>query len=206
MNKKQTKALLLAGVLVIIAGATYYTSHKAEAPVTVTDATVLPGVQTSEAPWIAEVSQLRNRLNVLGLPALTEEGQALHIHQHLDIFVHGKVVPVPTDIGINHAEGFISPIHVHDTTNIIHVESPVVQTFTLGQFFAIWGVRLTNKCIGGYCTDGTNTMKVFVNGTPYTSDPVNLALAAHQEIVITYGTDAEIPNPVPSSFTFPANY
>jgi hypothetical protein len=54
---------------------------------------------------------------------------------------------------------------------IIHVESPTVGKFYLGQFFDIWGVRLTSDCIGGYCTDATNTLTVYVNGEKYAGDP-----------------------------------
>lgn len=43
------------------------------------------------------------QLDVYGLPALSRKGTAL-IHQHLDLFVHGKRVAVPTGIGIDAAE------------------------------------------------------------------------------------------------------
>ena len=77
----------------------------------------------------------------MGLPALTAEGEALHTHQHIDIYVDGQPVVVPAYIGINATEGFLSPIHTHDSTGIIHVESPTVRDFTLGEFFDVWGVR-----------------------------------------------------------------
>jgi hypothetical protein len=63
-----------------------------------------------------------------------------HIHQHLDIYVDGRKVPVPALIGIDPAAGF-APLHVHDTSGVIHVESPTVRSYTLGEFFAVWGVR-----------------------------------------------------------------
>ena len=168
----------------------------------------LDSVSTSTAPWPAETAHLRERLSAIGLPALSNEGTALHIHQHLDIFIHGTTTPVPEGIGIHEADGanFIASIHVHDTTGIVHVESPTVQTFTLGQFFDIWGVRLSSTCIGGYCSDGTNTFKLYVNGMLYADDPRKLELASHQEIVITYGTDAEVPKTIPSTYAFPDGY
>ena len=82
--------------------------------------------------------------------ALTNEGQVLHIHQHLDIFVNGKHEPVPQGVGI-YAGQFLTELHTHDPTGIIHVESPVAKHFDLGQFFGVWGVRLNARCIGGYC-------------------------------------------------------
>jgi len=170
-----------------------------------TASSTLPGLQTGNAPWIAEIDHLKERLADIGLPALAEEGTVLHIHQHLDIFIHGKSVPVAAGIGINELAGFISPIHVHDDTGIIHVESPTIQTYTLGQFFDIWGVAFSANSIGGYTNDASSTLQVYVNGSKFNGDPRTLALAAHQEIVITYGTAEEQPV-IPSSFDFPAGY
>lgn len=138
------------------------------------------------------------------MPALSAEGTTLHIHQHLDIFINGKQVSVPAGIGINQAAGSIADIHVHDSTGVIHVESPTVRTFTLGQFFDIWGVRFTKNAIGGYATSEEATLKVYSNGKLYEGDPRQLPLKAHQEIVIVYGTDQEAPQTIPSSYVFPA--
>jgi hypothetical protein len=175
-------------------------------PVTLTDPSTLAGLQTGTQPWTAELANLHARLTAIGLPALSAEGTAMHIHQHLDLFIDGVVASVPAGIGINEGANFISPIHVHDTTGIIHVESPKIETFTLGQFFDIWGVKFTQSCIGAYCADATHSLKIYVNGQPYTADPRTLALESHQEIAIVYGTPAESPATTPSSYVFPAGY
>jgi len=47
----------------------------------------LSGIQTGNAPWPVELDHRQERLSVIGLPALSEEGMVLHIHQHLDIFI-----------------------------------------------------------------------------------------------------------------------
>lgn len=177
-------------------------STPAASPTTIADPSALPGIATSSAPWPAELTHLLDRLKADNLPALAMEGSVMHIHQHLDVFVEGKPVTIPAGIGIAQGVGF-SPIHVHDGTGVIHVESPTVETFTLGQFFDVWGVKFTATCIGGYCADGTKTLKVYVNGTLYQGDPRLLALAQHQEIAITYGTDKEAPQ-IPAVFSFPA--
>jgi len=85
----------------------------------------LPGLQTEKIPWIPEINHLKERLNLIGLPVLTVEGTVLHTHQHLDIYINGKQTEIPGGIGINEVAGFVSPIHTHDTTGIIHVESPI---------------------------------------------------------------------------------
>lgn len=173
---------------------------------TVADNSALPGIQTGAAPWTVETLHLKDRLAADGLPALAEEGTVLHIHQHLDLFIDGVPVPIPPEIGIDEAAGYISPIHVHDATGILHVESPFVATFTLGQFFDIWGVRFSASCIGGYCADTTHSFKLWVDGKPYEGDPRMLSLAAHEEIVIAYGTEGEVPKAIPSTYAFPEGY
>ena len=97
----------------------------------------LPGELKGPAPWPANTAELRPRLTALGLPALAREGRALHIHQHLDVFVEGRRVTVPAGIGIDPAAGFIAPLHTHDATGVVHVESPSAKPFFLGQFFGV---------------------------------------------------------------------
>lgn len=196
---------VIAGVIVVAIGLLIFgtRANRPTLPAGPIDPEALSKIQTGEAPWQAETSQLFDRLRAIGLPALPEEGNVLHIHQHLDIFVHGSPVVVPTNIGVNVPGNFIAPIHSHDTTGIMHVESPTVQDFTLGQFFDVWGVRLTENCIGGYCNEGEHVMRVYSNGELVTGDPRSLVLTRHQEIVVTYGTEAQVPSPVPATFSFP---
>jgi hypothetical protein len=161
----------------------------------------LVGLQTGPAPWNPGLDHLPDRLGPLGIGSVGAEGQGVvtHIHQHLDVFVNGKKKPVPALIGIfNTAGGFITDIHTHDTTGVIHVESPSKsQKFSLGEFFAVWGVRFTPKCIGGYCKPSTN-WSVYVNGKPV-ADPQNLVLQSHQEIAVVIGKP---PPNIPATYTF----
>jgi len=164
----------------------------------------LPAIQTGAPPWPADATDLRGRLEADGLQVLTAEGQVQHTHQHLDLFVDGQAVTIPAGIGIDQAAGIISPIHTHDATGIIHVESPVVRDFTLGELFDVWGVRFDGHCIGGVCDGNGSTLSVFRNGQPVTGDARSLVLAAHDEIVVAIGTAAQLPSPIPSTFGFPA--
>ena len=166
----------------------------------------LPGLQTGNAVWPPELQFLKQRLNDIDLPALSAEGNVLHIHQHLDIFVGGRKVPVPAGIGIAADDSFISPLHTHDTTGIIHVESDVRQTFTLGQFFDVWGVRLDQSCIGGYCAGGGRTLSAYVNGSRYSGNPRDIELTSHEEIVLDFGNSSEQPAHIPAKFKFPQGY
>lgn len=164
----------------------------------------LPGILLGKPPWSANVGKLQLRLRAIGLPALTAEGQVLHIHQHLDVYVDGRSVQIPANLGIDASGAFISPLHTHDTTGIMHVESPTASSFSLGQFFAVWGVRLSATCIGGDCAGSGKVLRAWVDGKPLNADPTRIVLAEHQEIVVAYGTPAQMPKPVPASYAFPA--
>ncbi len=79
----------------------------------------------------------------------------MHIHPHLTLYVSGHKVAVPAQIGIDpalyrdhHLDKYIgdmgaAPIHTHDSSGILHVESSVTRKYTLGEFLKIWGVDLS---------------------------------------------------------------
>lgn len=157
----------------------------------------VPHLQTSPPPWPSESSLLPERLGPSGLHALTMEGAVLHIHEHLDLYVQGRKVAIPALVGIDRQAGFLTELHTHDASGIIHVESPVARRFTLGQFFCEWGVKLSASCLGRY----RGTLSWWVNGIRMRGDPAQLVLGQHQEIVIAAGTP---PVPVPTSYSFPS--
>ncbi|MHB8695298.1 MAG: hypothetical protein ACYDHH_29065 [Solirubrobacteraceae bacterium] len=164
----------------------------------------LPGLQTGQPPWPAEHGHLGARLDTLGLPRLQMEGNVIHIHQHLDLYVNGHHLTVPALIGIDARQRYLDPLHTHDPSGIIHIESPTKTDYTLGQFFAVWGVRLTRICIGGLCSGTDKELRAWVNGKPVNGDPSRILLQAHQEIVLAYGTSSQVPSTIPSRYAFPA--
>lgn len=191
-----------AAVLAVGVAAVFAVSSRSGSPATrAAPDGPLPGELTGRAPWPANTAALRARLAALELPALAQEGTRLHIHQHLDLFVRGRRVVVPAGIGIDPDGRFISPLHTHDTTGVIHVESPTVRTFTLGEFFGVWGVRFGSRCLGGFCTGRLGALRVYANGEPV-AHPWGLALAEHQEIVVAFGTRSQLPRPIPAHFAF----
>jgi len=161
----------------------------------------LPGLMVGPAPWGPNNGvYLRRRLKAIGLHALPAEALVLHIHQHLDIVVNGRVLRgLPAYIGINIQGRFITELHTHDTSGIIHVESPTVRKFTLGNFFDVWGLRLSSSCLGSYCAKQQKRIWAFVNGKRIITDPRKIVLRDHEEIVVAYGTLASIPRPIPTS-------
>ncbi|HXF74041.1 MAG TPA: hypothetical protein VNO79_15705 [Actinomycetota bacterium] len=157
----------------------------------------LPGLLTTRAPWDANQADLLARLDRLGLPPV---GGAMHIHAHLDLFVDGAPVAVPADVGITSSTH--APLHTHDASGVIHVESALARTFTLGEFFDVWGVRFTDRCLGGYCGSGQDRLRVFVDGDEVGTGFRDVPLEDGSEIVVAFGTRDELPDPIPSSYDF----
>ena len=153
-------------------------------------------------PWPAP-SDATDAASKAGLPMLSSEGMAEHIHVHLDVLVDGKPVPVPANIGIDTARRAISPLHTHDDSGVIHVESPVKREFSLGEFFTEWGVSLSADNIGGLRAVDGKTVRAYVNGQPRADNPAAIMFAQHDEIALVYGPP-EPGEKVPATYDFPS--
>ena len=163
-------------------------------------ALALAPVSAAATPrWPNHSSTLGDRVLRLGLHPLPTEGAAEHIHAHLDVFVNGRRVTVPALVGIDVPDQFITELHTHDTTGIIHIESPNVRPFTLGQFFGEWNEPLSSTRLGTV----SGPVHVWVNGKARTGNPAKLVLKPHAEIALAVGT---LPKRVPKSYLFPFGY
>src|SRR3990170_1618309 len=177
----------ITGVAAVIAVAVFWFTRPntpVERPAT------LPGELTTEAPWAANTAQLGDRLDVLGLPPA---GSAMHEHANVQIFIHGQKQTIPTDIGIDGSTH--ASLHTHETSGTVHLESQTIRGFTLGEFLDVWGVRLTSSCLGAYCNDADSQLRTFVDGEEYTGGVRQLPLQDQAVVVLTYGTEAELPSP-----------
>lgn len=85
----------------------------------------------------------------------------IHWHTRLTVTVNGQDVPIPANVGIGTKKGEIQ--HTHDDDGVIHIHAPNLNPKyrTLGYFFDVWGVRLTNTCLFQYCNE---QLEMFVNG------------------------------------------
>jgi hypothetical protein len=163
----------------------------------------LPGLQTGPAPWKAgSGSLLRARLDRLDLPVLSQEQLAYHIHVHLDIYVKGVHVAVPALVGIDVVDEFLTVLHTHDPSGVVHIESANPAPYSLGKFFGVWGVRLNSTCIGRYCTGPKAQLHAYLGGKPVKGNPAAIVLREHEEIVLAYGTKAQLPRPLPARYAF----
>lgn len=134
-----------------------------------------------------------------GVSAQTQEQVAYHIHAHLAIYVNGVQKAVPAGIGIvkpwsvqgSGDSMFIDGgkqiyyLHTHDSSGVLHVESPTTKTYTLGQIFAEWNQPLSSSQVG----PASGTVIVYVNGQKYTGDPSKIELTPHEVIQLDVGKD-----------------
>jgi hypothetical protein len=144
-----------------------------------------------------------------GISCQTSEQTLFHIHAHLTIFVNGAARQVPAGIGIPGAQAtqtaqgpFIETgtcfywLHTHAADGIIHIESPVQRTFTLGNFFDIWGQPLGPDQVG---PERGHVVAIY-NGQVYQGNPRDIPLNAHAQIQLQVGT----PLVEPEQITFPS--
>lgn len=115
------------------------------------------------------------------------EGAALHIHANLQMYDRGRRLTVPSNIGIPLGVGCLYWLHTHSNNGMIHIESPLNQLFTLGQFFDIWNVPLTRTQADTLHAARGRTLRFTVNGKVWKLDPKRIPLRNHEVIVISSG-------------------
>jgi len=155
------------------------------------------GVAVEAGPPLAFPDTTAIGQSVDGIGCLDGEQTAYHIHIHLAVFVNGHPRQIPAGVGIappRQAEN--TPVgtfvyggscfywlHTHAADGIIHVESPSVHVYTLGNFFDIWRQPLSATQAG----PATGTVTAFVNGAKYTGDPASIQLKSHDVIQLDLG-------------------
>ncbi|TMF34937.1 MAG: hypothetical protein E6I27_16990 [Chloroflexi bacterium] len=159
---------------------------------------------------------------VAGIPCDQLEHSQVHYHAGLQIVYHGVLTNVRDNAGIQtDSAGKVTCyywLHVHaQEKNVIHIESPASQTFSLGQFFDVWNAwstsngfgrqRLDANHVATFTLSGDDRMIVYVDlgdgkgPTVYTGDPRAIVLKQHEVITIEV-TPPDV-NP-PPAFTFPS--
>jgi len=145
-----------------------------------------------------------------GISAAAGEQLAFHVHAHLTVFIAGAPRQIPFGVGIAPPLDVQSTpqgpfalggtaffwLHTHAADGIVHIESPLVRTYTLGDFFDIWGQPLGPKRVG----PATGHVTAFFNGRHYLGDPRDIPLLAHAQIQLDVGR----PLVAPESIEFPS--
>ena len=133
---------------------------------------------------------------------LGQEMLAVHYHAHLDVDIAGRVIVVPAGLGIDLARQRISPLHTHDTSGVIHIESQADIPYTLGQLFIEWGQPLSARQVGPHHLAHGEVLRVFRDGQPVSGDPAMLRFAQHDEDLVWVGPASAHPT-IPASYRFP---
>jgi hypothetical protein len=167
------------------------------------------GVPIPQAPALASISPSGPSSSVDGIRCLGAEQLLFHIHAHLTVFVHGVARRIPYGVGIPGAQATATPagpyvgagtcfywLHTHAADGIIHIESPVARTFTLGDFFDVWGQKLGSDRVG----PSIGPVTALLDGRVYRGNPRQIPLTAHAQIQVEVGR----PLVAPVSITFPA--
>ena len=124
---------------------------------------------------------------VAGISCDAIEGARMHTHQHLVLIDRGKEVSIPADVGQRPGRNCLYWVHTHTADGIIHIESPQPRTFTLADFFTIWGQPLSRSEAASMKAAKGSALRVWVNGKPYAGDIRAIPLLPHTDIVIEAG-------------------
>jgi hypothetical protein len=147
---------------------------------------------------------------VAGIPCDQLEHTQVHYHAALQILYHGNAVSIPSDAGRQSTCFYWLHIHA-ESPGIIHVESPAAQTFTLGQFFAVWAASLGTPepldatHVSSLTLTPEDKLVVYIDlqdgkgAQLYTGDPKAIVLANHEVITLEITPPTVSP---PPSFTF----
>ena len=192
VRKAFTTLLLLGLVFATSAGAVTFEAAPKPGP------KGLEGVPIPQVPVLAPAQTVHLGEKIDGVQCQRLETVAFHIHAHLAIFVKGKQRQIPFGIGIGPPLGgyrypagpFVASgscfmwLHTHTADGIIHMEAPRPMSFVLGQFFAIWGQKLSKTQVG----PAKGKVTALVDGKVYRGNPQNIPLKRHEQIQLDVGT------------------
>jgi hypothetical protein len=164
---------------------------------------------STSPPALASLDTAATGATVDGIQCQSTEQVVYHIHSHLAVYVNGSARTIPAGIGVAPPRDVVQTstgpfvdagscfywLHSHTADGIIHVESPTQQTYTLGNYFDIWGQPLSTTQVG----PAHGTVTAYVNGQVYNGNPRDITLGAHTLIQLDVGG-----NVAPQPFTFPA--
>ncbi|MEM5367827.1 hypothetical protein V4C53_17540 [Paraburkholderia azotifigens] len=124
--------------------------------------------------------------DVDGLVCASGMSEVYHVHAHLAIINNGQWLALPKNVGILSQCNY--EMHTHDQTGIIHIETPSVKNFTLGQFFDIWGQTLSRTNVAGV----TGTVVAYINDNGdvrrYEGELRDIPLTSHRDVTLQIGT------------------
>ena len=116
-----------------------------------------------------------------------------HIHVHVSLYLDGQPTPISAQVGIPTDGSCLYWLHTHDTTGVIHVESPTQRTYTFGQFLDLWGTQFLQLKYPNQLSQ-PDGWTVYVNGKLYKGNFRNIPLNAHTLITLGYNSPGMKPD------------
>ena len=115
------------------------------------------------------------------------EQTQIHYHVHLTLYINGQTTPLPALLGIAPDQSCYYWLHTHDTSGIVHIESPSGDTFTLGEFFDEWVQRFNTLQYPSQLSSSAGWV-TYVNGQLSSGDFHKIVLTSHQLITLAYNS------------------
>jgi hypothetical protein len=147
-----------------------------------------------------------------GIPCDQLEHTQVHYHAAVQIIDEGVLHPIPAGIGIvTDSSGNVTCyywLHVHPQyPDVIHIESPASDKFTLGQFFSVWSAwggktqPLDSTQVSTITLTPAEKLYTYIDASDgkgpqlFTGDPKTIVLTKHEVISleITSGTPTTPP-------------
>jgi len=169
------------------------------------------GVPVPNAAPLVSTATIATGQTIDGISCDAHEHLLFHLHAHLTIFVNGVQRQIPAGVGIPGAketknskgQPYINEgtcfywLHTHAPDGIIHIETPVDRSFTLGDFFDEWGQPLGTDQVG----PAKGHVTAFYDGKVYQGNPRDIPLISEDQIQLDVGA----PRTAPQLITFPKN-
>lgn len=186
-RRRRNIAFTITGIILVVliigGGVTYfvYQAHQPKSTTTTTNqAPYQEAIYNSSYPPVQSVycDQLEQSVE--------------HIHAYVMIYIDGKSSPLPQYVGIALDQSSGNPIcyywlHTHDSSGVIHIESPANEPFTFGQFLGIWNQQFNSLGFPSQLLLDTG-WTMWVNGQPYHGTLDSIPLAAHNIITVAYNS------------------
>ena len=159
---------------------------------------VVPGSSDPRRPSAPFFANAGDGVRPDGVGCSTASPSALRGLAHLDVFADGARVIVPGRIGVSASCAYW--LHTEAPDGVIVIGSPERRSFTLGDFFDVWGAPLSRRRVLSFGLDAGRRLGVFVDGRRVAGDPRAVRLVDGREIALVIGRP---PSSVPARFAFP---
>lgn len=159
----------------------------------------------------ADSAAVRAQRAIGGLSCRRRPGSGYGVH--LELYARRLVVPVPAGIGftppLERSGAYVRggacayPVRTYEPTGLVVIDRRSLSRRSperlaephLADLFAVWGQPLSRRSLAGF----RGTVRAFLDGRPWSSQPGGIPLRPHAEIVLEVGAFVA-PHP---RYTFP---